>query len=40
MVLALGFYEEVWKVFSQLQYDSETLRMMVKLRRRVLYRAH
>jgi hypothetical protein len=40
IVLALGFYEEVWKVFARLQYDSETLRMIAKLRWHVLHRTH
>jgi hypothetical protein len=34
-VLAWGFYAEVWKVFSQLQYDPETLSMLAKVRHRM-----
>lgn len=37
-VLAWGFYEEVWKVFSRLQYDQETLSMLAKVRHRMAHR--
>jgi hypothetical protein len=40
IALVWGFYEEVWKVLSRLQYDPKTLSLIAKLRHRVPSRGH
>jgi len=40
IVLLWGFYAEVWKVLSRLQYDPETLNLIAKVRQRVPSRSH